>query len=46
MATVHFVVGGFCVVVVLCAIVLVPRIGRKSAAPEGDHSSGSGVNYV
>lgn len=46
MATVHFIVGGFCVVVVLCAIVLVPRIGRKSSAPEGGSSSGSGVNYV
>lgn len=46
MATEHFIIGGFCVVVVLCAIVLVPRIGRKSMAPEGDNRSGSGINYV
>lgn len=47
MNTVHFIIGSFVVVVVLCAIVLVPRLARKSA-PDGAprEQSESAVNYV
>lgn len=47
MNTVHFIIGSFVVVMVLCAVVLVPRLGRESV-PEGGPRvrEESGVSYV